>query len=135
MTLRWLPASLPAVLSKGIAVGIGTLTMASVIVLLMWDGIPERFPASAHLVLGAVPLALIAVAYLVYQVHIRASRARLVRAVILAFAFMCWAENQLLGDGRLATLFNDLAIGLFVFDVFLTMVGWPKEKGAEPEVL
>jgi hypothetical protein len=24
-----------------------------------------------------------------------------------------------------ATLFNDIAIGLFVLDVFLVMIGWP----------
>ena len=26
---------------------------------------------------------------------------------------------------RLATLFNDIAIALYVLDVFLVMVGWP----------
>ena len=44
------------------------------------------------------------------------SRAKLLRAIILALAFPCWAENQLLGDGRVSVLFDDLAIGLFVFD-------------------
>jgi hypothetical protein len=36
-----------------------------------------------------------------------------------------WAANQLLPTLRLATLFNDIAIALFVLDVFLVMVGWP----------
>ncbi|HLG71339.1 MAG TPA: hypothetical protein VK009_13010 [Chloroflexota bacterium] len=109
--------------------------MASVVLLLVWDLTPESFPDSAHLVFGAIPLALIAASYLIYQAHVRPSRAHLVRAIILALAFLCWAENQLLGDGRLSTLFNDLAIGLFVFDVFLTMVGWPSEQEQNPELL
>ncbi len=120
---------------RGLAVGLGAVTMASVVLLLAWDLTPERFPESAHLVLGAIPLALIAVSYLLYQGHARPSRGHLLRAIILALAFLCWAENQLLGDGRLSTLFNDLAIGLFVFDVFLTMVGWPADAGPAAELL
>ncbi len=115
---------------KALAVGLGALTMVSVVLLLIWDATPDRFPESAHLVLGAIPLALIAVSYLVYQLYVRPTRSQLVRAVILAVAFLCWAENQLLGDGRLAVFFNDLAIGLFVFDVVLTIIGWPVDKGA-----
>ena len=120
---------------KGLAVGLGALTMVSVILLLIWDATPNSFPDSAHLVLGTIPLALIAVSYLLYQVHARPPRAHLLRAIILAMAFLCWAENQLLGDGRLSTFFNDLAIGLFVFDVFLTMVGWPSGQDQHPELL
>jgi len=117
------------------ALVLGVVTLASVVLLLAWDVTPKSFPDSAHLVLGAIPLALIAVSYLVYQLYVRPRQADLIRAIILALAFLCWAENQLLGDGRLATLFNDLAIALFVFDVFLTMTGWPSEKGEPAELL
>lgn len=113
---------------RAIAIGLGGLTLASVFALLAWDVTPGSFPGSAHLLLGAIPLALIAVSYLVYQLAVRPSRAELLRAAILALAFLCWAENQLLGDGSLATLFNDLAIALFVFDVLLTMLGWPSDS-------
>jgi hypothetical protein len=41
-----------------------------------------------------------------------------------------WAANQLWpGSLRQATLCNDIAIALFVIDVFLTIVGWPKASG------
>src|SRR5579883_2100310 len=120
---------------KRVAVGLGAVTLASVVLLLSLDATPASFPGSAHLVLGTIPLALIAVSYLLYQAYVRPSRAQLVRAVILALAFLCWAENQRLGDGPLSTLFNDIAIGLFVFDVFLTMVGWPEENGKPAELL
>jgi Flp pilus assembly protein protease CpaA len=47
------------------------------------------------------------------------------KAVMLAVAFLFWAVNQLWPDLRQATFFNDIAIALFVLDVFLVMVGWP----------
>ena len=46
------------------AVIAGVITLASVAVLLAWDAFPQLFPAKAHDVLGAFPLAMIAVAYL-----------------------------------------------------------------------
>jgi Flp pilus assembly protein protease CpaA len=49
----------------------------------------------------------------------------LVKAIMLAAAFMFWAANQLWPDIRQATLFNDIAVALFVLDVFLVMIGWP----------
>ena len=47
-----------------IAVIAGVITLASVAVLLAWDAFSKLFPAKAHDVLGAFPLAMIAVAYL-----------------------------------------------------------------------
>src|ERR1035438_962778 len=46
---------------------LGMVTLASVGVLIAWDAFPRLFPANAHDVLAAFPLAMIAVAYLVYQ--------------------------------------------------------------------
>jgi uncharacterized membrane protein len=48
-----------------------------------------------------------------------------VKAIMLAVAFLFWAANQLWPDLPQATLFNDIAIAFFVLDVFLVMVGWP----------
>jgi len=73
--------------------------------------------------LGALPLALIAFAYLAQQAVCCQSRKDLVRAILLAVAFLFWAANQLWPDLPQATLFNDIAIALFVLDVFLTMIG------------
>lgn len=108
-----------------VAVTFGSLTMASVVALLVWDAIPQVFPPRAHLLLGATPLALIAVSFLVYQAARQPRPFELVKAVILAAAFLSWAANQLLPDSAHAVLFNDLAIALFVLDVFLSIVGRP----------
>jgi hypothetical protein len=104
---------------------IGASSLAIVAVLLAWNALPTLFPPRAHDYLGALPLVLIAVAYLAYQVVHRPSRLELVKAVLLAVAFLFWAANQLWPDSRLATLFNDIAIALFVLDVFLVIIGWP----------
>ena len=68
---------------------------------------------------------MIAVAYLVYQAAHRPAPLEFVKAILRAIAFLFWAANQLWPGLRQATLFNDLAIALFVLDVFLVMVGWP----------
>jgi hypothetical protein len=104
---------------------LGVITLASVLVLFLWDALPGRFPTRAHDVLGALPLALIAVTYLIYQSIRRPGPAELLKAVLLAIAFLLWAANQFWPEASRAILYNDLAIGLFVLDVFLVIVGWP----------
>lgn len=110
---------------RALPVILGVITLVSVVVLFAWDAFPRLFPAKAHDVLGAFPLAMIAFAYLVYQSAHRPARMEVLKAVLLAVAFLFWAANQFWPDLRQATLFNDVAIGLFVLDVFLVMIGWP----------
>jgi hypothetical protein len=99
-------------------------TLASVGVLLVWDVLPGLFPAGAHEFLAAFPLAMIACACLVYEAVRRPARSELVKAILLACAFLFWAANQLWPASHQATLFNDIAIALFVFDVFLATYPW-----------
>jgi hypothetical protein len=108
-----------------VPLALGVVSLVGFAMLLVWDFFPRIFPAKAHEVLAAFPLAMIAFAYLVYQVVHRRSAAESIKAALLAAAFLFWAANQLWPTLPQATLFNDLAIALFVFDVFLTMIGWP----------
>jgi hypothetical protein len=110
---------------REIPVILGIVTLVSVALLLAWDIAPTRFPANAHAVLGALPLVMIAITYLIYQMVHRPPWRELVKAILLAAAFIFWAANQLWPDSSLATLWNDIAIALFVLDVFLVIVGWP----------
>jgi uncharacterized membrane protein len=110
---------------RALPVILGAITLASVGVLLAWDAFPRQFPARTHEFLAAFPLAMIACAYLVYQSAHRPARMEFVKALLLAIAFLFWAANQLWPDLPQATLFNDIAIALFVLDVFLVMAGWP----------
>jgi hypothetical protein len=104
------------------AVAAALVTLATVALLLVWDLSPRRFPPKAHDTLAALPLALIAVAWLVHRLTQRPTRAELGRAIVLAAAFLFWAANQFWPNSPQATLFNDLAVALFVIDVWLTMV-------------
>jgi hypothetical protein len=110
---------------RALPVILGGLTLFAVGVLFAWDVFPAYFPAKAHDPLAALPLALIALAYLVYQTAHRPPIREMVKAILLAVAFVLWAANQFWPDLPQATLFNDLAIALFVLDVFLVMIGWP----------
>jgi len=108
---------------------LSVVTLVSVGVLLAWDAFPRLFPTGSHNLLGAFPLAMIAFAYIVYQSAHRPARMEFVKAIMLAVAFLFWAANQLWPDLRQATLFNDVAIALFVLDVFLVMLGWRRLPG------
>jgi len=110
---------------------LGLFTLGGVGVLFAWDAFPEHFPAGSHDFLGAFPLAMIAFAYLVYQSAHRPPFREWVKAIMLSAAFFFWAANQLWPDLRQAVLFNDIAIGLFVLDVFLVMIGWPAASADE----
>ena len=115
-----------ALANHTVSVLLGVITMVGVLILLIWDAMPRIFPSRAHDYLGAFPLALIAVAYLAYQAAHRPSWKELLKAILLAVAFFFWAANQLWPEIALATFFNDIAIALFVLDVFLVLVGWPQ---------
>jgi uncharacterized membrane protein len=107
---------------------LGAVTLAGVAVLLSWDATPNRFPAGSHEILAAFSLAMIALAYLVYQIAHRPPAMEFLKAIMLAVAFLFWAANQFWPGLPQATLFNDIAIALFVLDVFLVIVGWPKSS-------
>src|ERR1035441_2824513 len=75
---------------RALPVFLGAITLTSVVVLFVWDAFPQLFPANAHNVLGAFPLFMIAVAYLVYQSVHKPARLEVVKAVLLAIAFLFW---------------------------------------------
>jgi hypothetical protein len=110
---------------RAIPAVLGFVTLGAVAVLFVWDARPQLFGAGAHDYLGAFTLAMIAVAYLVYQIVHRPPVKELIKAILLAVAFLFWAANQLWPASPQATLYNDIAIALFVFDVFLVIIGWP----------
>ena len=80
-------------------------------------------------------MALIAITYLLYQAAKRPIAVEFVKAALLAAAFLLWAANQFWPQARPATLLNDLAIALFVLDIVLVVVGWPRGSTAEAGAL
>ena len=110
---------------RSLSLVLGLVTLASVGLLLTWDLVPARFPPRSHDTLSALPLALIALAALVHRLEQRPTRAELGRTILLAAAFLFWSANQFWPDSPRATLFNDLAVALFVIDVWLVLVARP----------
>ena len=108
-----------------IPVILGIATLAGVGLLLVQDAFPGMFPAWSHASLAAFSLATIAVAYLIYELAHRPAPMELMKAMLLAGAFLFWAANQYWPNLPQAALFNDVAVALFVFDVFLVIAGWP----------
>jgi hypothetical protein len=108
-----------------IPIVLGAVTLAGVAMLLIQDAFPTLFPAGIHDALAAFALAMIALAYLIYELAHRPRPSELTKAVLLAAAFLFWAANQYWPSLPQAALFNDFAVALFVFDVFLVIAGWP----------
>jgi putative effector of murein hydrolase len=106
-----------------LVVGVAALVLTGV--LLAWDISRESFPAKAHGLLAALPLALIACARVVYQAVLRPTLKELAKAILLALAFLFWSANQFWPELPQATLFNDVAIALFIADVFLVFIDRP----------
>ena len=110
---------------KHLSLILGVVTIVDVVLLLVQDAAPKVFPAISHSFLAAFSLALIACAYLIFQLAHRRAPMELLKAVLLAAAFLFWAANQFWPNLAQAALLNDIAIALFVLDVFLVVAGWP----------
>src|SRR5580700_4374607 len=118
--------------TQAVARAIALVTVLTLLPLLAWDASPQAFPARAHDALAAIPLALIAVACLVHPIVRRAHRFEVAKACLLAAAFLFWAANQWWPEHPRSTLFNDLAVALFVIDVFLAIFGGPAARSQPP---
>jgi hypothetical protein len=117
---------------RALPMGLALLTVATLAPLLVWDAFPLLFPAGAHDVLAALPLALVALAFAVHQGFRRPTRIEFAKTVLLVLAFLFWGANQLWPEHPLATLFNDVAIVGFVVDVVLAVVPWPRTPRTLP---
>ncbi len=117
---------------RGVATGLGLLTILGALALLVLDLIPRNLGNGTHDWLAAVALALAAIAYLVCQGTRRVTPQDWTRAWILAVAFLFWAANQISADQLAARLFNDAAIAGFVLDLFLSVLGWPPHATFNP---
>lgn len=104
---------------------LGVLTLGAVGLLLVADLVPTWLTRQNHDRLGAMPLALIAIAYLLHQTVLRPAPKEVLKTALVAVAFLFWSANQVWPTPFAAMVFNDIAIALFVLDVFLVIIGWP----------
>ena len=73
---------------------LGAITLASVVLLLVADMLPKTLAKIHHDMLGAVPLALIAIAYLLHQTVLRPSPKEVLKTVMVAMAFLFWGTLE-----------------------------------------
>jgi hypothetical protein len=75
-------------LQQAVPLTLGVVSLAGVGLLLLWDIVPKLFPAVSHDFLAAFPLAMIACVWLVHEATRRPARWEVVKAVLLASAFL-----------------------------------------------
>lgn len=110
---------------------LATLALALVAPLVLLNLAPDLFPARAHDTIAALPLALIALTYLLHHRARGATAAEMAQAALLATGFMLWSATQLWPEFRQALLLNDIAIVLFVSELYLVIARRP---AADPVV-
>jgi hypothetical protein len=116
--------------TRFIPLSLGVMTLAGVALLFAEDAAPRLFPSGSHRLAAAFSLTAIAIAYLIFQCarrDVSIGPGGIAKAILLAAAFLFWSANQWWANLPQAGLFNDIAIGLFVLDVFLAMAGRPAQ--------
>lgn len=116
---------------RALPLALGVITLISIVLLFAWDADAKLFSIKAHAALEAFSLAGIAVAYLLYQSALRPQPAEWIKTIMLVAAILFWAANQVWPDPKQALALNDVAIALFVLDVFLVIAGWPRASHGE----
>ena len=104
------------------------LAFASGVVLLVKDTPLSLLQHLAHAPISAIPLLLIGVASLCFQIVIRPTPLDLFKASLVSAAFLLWGIDQLLPTGWVATTLGDIVIVLYVIDLGWMMGDRLKER-------
>lgn len=104
------------------------LAFGSSALLLVKDTSLSLLQYLAHAPISALPLLLIGLASLVFQVVIRPTPLDLFKACIVSTAFILWGVDQLLPPGWEATTLGDIVIVLYVIDLGWMMGDRLKER-------
>jgi hypothetical protein len=99
-----------------VAVGLGTLSMAGSVVLVVTDGINGSVHWTHHAGVSAAPLLLVAGAIAAMSIAHPPAWRRLVMRLVAMMAFAAWGLSQLFAGSVAADLLADAAILLFVLD-------------------
>ena len=98
--------------------------------LLLFNDIPwPMIHPLAHAPISAVPLLLIGLASLGFQIVVRPKLLDLFKAFIVSAAFLLWGIDQLLPAGWGASMLGDVVIVLYVIDLGWMMADRLKQQG------
>jgi hypothetical protein len=102
---------------RQLAIGCAWASLLSGLLLLVQDVAPGLTGFVRHSWLAASALLFAGTACLGFASAIRARTRDVIMRAFLGSAFILWGIQQLLSDGRLATVLGDIVIVLFVIDV------------------
>jgi len=105
------------------------LALGSGALLLIEDSPLPLLHHLAHAPISAVPLLLIGLASLCFQVVIRPRLLDLFKALMVSSAFILWGVDQLLPAGSVTTTLGDVVIILYVIDLGWMMADRLKQQG------
>jgi uncharacterized membrane protein HdeD (DUF308 family) len=91
------------------------LSLLAAGILLLANQFVER---GTHAWLSFFPLALAGFGYALLQIQLKPPRRTLLKRLLLALAFILWAIDQLLPEGRVAVFIGDCVIAAYVVDLF-----------------
>jgi len=99
-----------------------SLALLSVATLLFSDVFHHLQYTSIHQQLGALPLILIGLSYISFQLSIKHQRAEKVRGLLLGLAFVFWGSEQLLPPSSWVTVMDSFVITVFVVDIAFIII-------------
>jgi hypothetical protein len=99
-----------------VAVGLGTLSIAGSLLLVVTDGVNASVHWTHHAGVSAAPLLLVAGAIAAMSIAHPPAWRRLVMRLVAMMAFAAWGLSQLFAGSVTAGLLDDAAILLFVLD-------------------
>jgi hypothetical protein len=135
-----LPRRLLHVLIPGLILFTGlvtTLALFSCVLLLAFDLFQPFLHFLTHAPVSAVPLLLIGLASLSFQMVIRPKLLDFLKSLLVSSAFILRGVDQLLPAGWVATMLGDVVIVLYIVDLGWVMIdqlihqGWPKQVPLE----
>jgi len=106
-----------------------TAAVLGIAVLVAWDIWHRLIFTAAHPHLAALPLCLIGVSYLFFQLSIQGNRRGIMKAILLGIAFVLWGAEQLMKRGRVVTVMDEAVVAIFVIDVGVII--WDGLKGSQ----
>lgn len=105
-----------------VAVGLGALSVAASILLVVTDGVNGSVRWAHHAGLSAAPLLLVAGAIAAISIAHPPAWRRLLLRLVAVMAFVAWGLSQLFTGSAAAGFLDDAAILLFVLDAGSTVV-------------
>ena len=108
-----------------------SLALLGVATLLFSDALHHLQFTSRHQQLGALPLILIGLSYISFQLSARRQSSERIKGLLLGLAFVLWGGEQLLPPSAWVTVMDSLVITIFVVDIALIIIEHFRRKDHE----